>query len=252
MNDLESNFLFEVIRKAEKSIETLTSSNRGELYEIETSPNTINTLMNEALKAIVNSEKLINQISSHSYIHDNGFIKLVLFQANEAISEIRLHLWGLDDEHKSINTLAGNIHDHSANFTSYILRGSLTEEVYSIVDDQSNIEAIEAKEYYCSSRGENNYYKMEFKGLRKLICSSSRTFNEGEWHSLQNNILHRAYPSIKPTVTLFFQSPRIKRGTNSYDISGKEWSFVMKSKPLNSEETFSYLTKTMELLYLSE
>lgn len=49
--------------------------------------------LEEVIHRILAQDQWISQISARSYIHDNGFVKLVLDQENGPISETRMHIW---------------------------------------------------------------------------------------------------------------------------------------------------------------
>lgn len=84
------------------------------------------TQMIALLQAILADHTALEQISHRSYQHGNGFLKVVLLDRGY---KLRLHIWFAGQSCEE------NIHDHRWSFSSLILAGALTSEMWK--DDQS-------------------------------------------------------------------------------------------------------------------
>ncbi|MEJ1930676.1 hypothetical protein WDZ92_10350, partial [Nostoc sp. NIES-2111] len=72
------------------------------------------------LDEITSSPILNDTLSKGSYIHPNGFAKILLIKSENPDYLVRLHIWGLD------NTVYGsksNIHNHTRDFWSKVVIG---------------------------------------------------------------------------------------------------------------------------------
>lgn len=67
--------------------------------------------------------ELMQTILAGSYIHDNGFYKITLF--DDAVHKLRLHIWT-----NSKGDYMENIHNHRWDLHSRILIGSYKNELY--------------------------------------------------------------------------------------------------------------------------
>lgn len=83
-----------------------------------------NKLIKKILQEILASEECLKSITRSSYIHSNGFIKIVL-GTNKNKESFRLHYWNQSNE-----LAKRDIHNHSWDFYSSILFGQLRVHLY--------------------------------------------------------------------------------------------------------------------------
>lgn len=135
--------------------------------------------------------------ASKSYIHANGFQKLVIATANGCGPSIRLHRW-IGPSKRS------DIHDHSWSFASLVIKGSLRVEEFLEIEDNNRVDVHVVPNLEYKARGETPHTIFQ---SCSLSCSEERILESGSIHGLIAGRFH-AVQSIEPeeTVTLLFQS----------------------------------------------
>jgi hypothetical protein len=198
--------------------------------------------LDKYVKQILINESQLALIAGRSYMHDNGFAKIVLFQSAGNLSEIRLHLWSkrLSD---FANTFHSNVHNHSADFVSLVLVGSLVEERYI----QRRLEPSAVfKKYVCGSRQERSSYEMREVGDRVLSLRLRRTLKEGTWYGLRHHQLHRDIDWSINTCTLFCQGPREQSGTIAFSPPSIKWPKLVSSMPYSPSDIRNLLQRYLK------
>lgn len=153
----------------------------------------------DVIGSVLESPQLIRQVATRSYYHANGFLKIVVAEA-EGGARLRLHWWQRDD--------AGDaaIHDHAWDLASLILAGGFTAERYNM------------------TRGAGSYQEREIgtlqsPGVRELGSASLKLYQRSELsapgeHELDHRTPHRIVEVRTSTVTLVAQG-RHRRPTSS-------------------------------------
>ena len=77
------------------------------------------------LQGLLADEQALQAVAARSYVHGNGFVKVVLL--DEHGHKLRLHIWFAG------SACEENIHDHRWSFASHVLVGTLNSEIW--VDD---------------------------------------------------------------------------------------------------------------------
>lgn len=136
---------------------------------------------------ILNREKIAFQK------HPLGFKYFKLGSISKEI-EFRLHFWVNTNERQDVDL---QIHDHSFDFDSFIVKGSITNNKYKIIN---------------SHNPKGYLYNVKFKNERsKLILKTNNCFirniqsirvNQGEFYSMVNNEFHESINNEEQTVTL--------------------------------------------------
>lgn len=76
-------------------------------------------LLSRLIDRALADESLLEWVQTRSYLHSNGFDKIVLWGDGEKSRKLRLHYWSGN----AIST--PTIHSHSWNFTSYVILGGI-------------------------------------------------------------------------------------------------------------------------------
>ena len=166
----------------------------------------------------------MQNILERSYSHQNGFFKIVLYKS--LTCQIRLHIW---EGSKEIDE---NVHDHRFHFTSKILLGKYSEEIFE--PDKCGIDYF-AYEY--APINEKEYSLIPTVNM-KLNKVSVNTYNEGQIISRSASILHKVTPQSNVVVSLLISSGNVK-----------EKCLVLNNKKINTEVIARHIMKS-ELLYI--
>lgn len=167
---------------------------------------------------------LVIEAAKRSYIHDNGFVKIVFNTRLTKFAEVRLHVWAppLLPQLKERSGFPSNIHNHSADFVSILMKGKMRESVFSALRPEGvcNLSSGIYSRYWCGSRGETDSYGMTYLDDSVLWPSSHQELEAGNLHGMVANILHQITVHERPAITLFVQGPRRSAGTTVYAATG--------------------------------
>lgn len=152
--------------------------------------------LHEALLELLQDECALAKVAGRSYLHGNGFYKLVLAERDNF--KLRLHLWmpGIDAEE--------NIHDHRWHLASAIVTGTLKSEAWG---EAVAAQARTFKEYRYTSRQGSLPAQIEDMGGTRLQCKHKSERIAGEYYTMAPGTLHRIVNSGDTlTSTLMCQS----------------------------------------------
>jgi hypothetical protein len=139
-------------------------------------------------------------LAMKSYIHDNGFYKIVLADKPSCSAKIRLHIWNPVPKDSPPRKLQ-NIHNHRWDFSSLILMGQARQLTYRFAQPGEVGETLEHYRYY--ARGEKEHYDVVYLGRAVVVPLSSDLYRAGQLYSMDNNILHRVnIPDDCTVITL--------------------------------------------------
>lgn len=159
-------------------------------------------------------ENTLHSIHHHadSYIHDNGFDKIVLFQDLKTKMKLRLHLWHPLVIQK-MKRLRQNVHNHRWDFSSAILLGRAENISYRFAEMEEDGEEFFHYRYY--ARGSKECYDVEELGKTKLVCTKIERVSTGDIYSVDNETLHRVdTPENQPVATLIIAHENMSWVTN--------------------------------------
>lgn len=138
----------------------------------------------------------LENILGRSYLHQNGFSKIVLFKSIDC--QIRLHIW--DGNHKEEE----NIHNHRFNFNSSILQGQYREEIF----EQDSFNGDDYFAYSYAPKSELNYELIRQENI-KLKKVGRFTYKEGDGVSRQASVLHKVSPISSVVCSLLVASGNV-------------------------------------------
>lgn len=147
-------------------------------------PRTLSAMFDEFIESV----RLTVHHHTDSYVHDNGFDKIILFQDPVTKMKLRLHVW-----HPlmipNIVRPRQNVHNHRWDFSSIVLIGYVDHLSYSFAEKDEDGEDFFHYRYY--ARVSKEHYEVKERGKAKIIHTGIERFNVGGFYSVQNELLHR-------------------------------------------------------------
>jgi hypothetical protein len=158
---------------------------------------TLCALLDSALR----QEKWLGSIIRYSYLHPNGFTKIVLLSANHF--QLRLHMWRPCDQPRIVPE---NVHNHRWDFSSVLLTGGYRYQEFVAASRGQTFHSYG----YRSQRGTASY-SLTARGQRTLICAFDAYLQAGSSYTLRADVLHRVIGDpARTTATLVLQGPRVR------------------------------------------
>lgn len=142
--------------------------------------------------------RTLQDLSRKSHFHDNGFLKLTLFETSDQAFRIRLHVWknGAEDV---------NIHNHRYDFASLVVSGVIENRRWRLSEAGKMI-----KVFQYSSRDENGEYRLARRGQAYLTPCEPEMYAKGDWYRMGHDDLHTAKAVVNgPVVTMCLQDRRM-------------------------------------------
>jgi len=146
------------------------------------------------LTAILNDKNTLAEISARSYQHGNGFLKVVLLDRGY---KLRLHIWFAGQSCEE------NIHDHRWGFSSLVLTGALTSEIWK---DHAHGQQFQEYEYHAASKT-HAPFKTD-AGLQTLKLDHVQVNTAGDSYVMPKGKLHRIInPGHQLVATMMCSAP---------------------------------------------
>ncbi len=164
---------------------------------------------------------------ARSYVHENGFAKITILEAEDKSSSLRIHIWRRDKEES-------NVHSHCFNLTSTVLTGKIRDRIY--LEDSRG---IEFKKFLYSRRGARERYSLTPLGISRLRTSEITDRGPGDRYTHKFDTLHTSQAISNELVTLFIADRRGAPETafvysNRYSIEGQQ----VESPAMDSNKIF--------------
>jgi hypothetical protein len=159
------------------------------------------------VKLLLESEEAINLIKVASYVHHNGFRKIVLLESK--YFKIRLHVF------EPIGEIVAqeNVHDHRWPFGSVCLQGDLMCKIYEHVEFGKS----SFNHYLYRPVGADDSYTVQASGEETLHESSLLKIKKYMGYYLPENTLHRVVNrSGERVITLVITGTPVKDTCNLY------------------------------------
>lgn len=153
------------------------------------------------LEHLLVDARRLSECAAASYLHANGFYKIVLVQKRQY--KLRLHVWlpGAAAEE--------NVHEHRWHFASTVVCGELNSEV--LIEDVTD-EAHYFDEYLYSAKDGQNAASRLLVGKTKLAVLATSVRKRGDCYAMRPNALHRIVCTGGAlTATLMCQSAPARR-----------------------------------------
>lgn len=141
------------------------------------------------------SPDTLNEICERSYIHTNGFVKIVLRNYLDG-SALRLHVW----TERGAGT-ESDIHTHWWSFRSVVLCGELEHRIYSI-DEEGPLHRYK----YASANGGRDF-SLERIGSVTANLQAHFTMPKGFTYLLHPSAYHTISAKVPMTASLILTGP---------------------------------------------
>ncbi|HEX6341454.1 hypothetical protein [Umezawaea sp.] len=141
---------------------------------------------------------LLDRVARNSYLHPNGFLKIVLM--SEPTFQLRLHVWrpGLTGE-----PVVENVHSHRWDFASRLLLGGYRFQEFVVDEAGERFHSYR----YLGHDGQDSY-GLRSTGEAGLRCTFNAFFPSGSGYLLTSDVLHRVVSAPgDTTVSLVLQGP---------------------------------------------
>jgi hypothetical protein len=159
------------------------------------------------VKLLLESDEAIKQIQAVSYVHHNGFRKIVLLETK--YFKLRLHVF------EPIGQIVAqeNVHDHRWPFGSVCLQGDLMCKIFEHLEFGEN----KFNHYLYRPVGADDSYTVNEDGIEPLHESSLLKIKKDMGYYLPENTLHRVINrSGERVITLVITGTPVKDTCNLY------------------------------------
>lgn len=178
---------------------------RGDLSDLHTE--LVDLLVSGEVAAIVRrlmqDPVQLAKAASRSYVHPNGFRKLVIALRKNGAT-LRIHHWSLSD------TSASNVHNHRWPFASAIIAGRVRSAQYTLADGG---DAVERYRFEPSRAG--GQYALTPAGKGRISVSSIAEFSSGSTYALDVEQLHQVRCD-RDTLSLVLSGPAERDHTDVF------------------------------------
>jgi len=155
----------------------------------------------DCLRLIAASQQLSAFIESRARLaieHQNGFLKLPIYEPPNGAFTLRLHVWTAGRDMSA----CPDIHNHTRDYWSLVLAGRLKIEEFAPCPTGDNY-----YEYLASNRTPDRHYTFSYQGVTQHALTGIREVTVGEFHSAPHSTFHRVRILLFPACTLFLQGP---------------------------------------------
>ena len=148
------------------------------------------------VRSLLNGTSPMDEIMELSYIHKNGFQKIVLGRKSGFAMRLHRYLPGEGDQ---------NVHDHRwSRLDSLVLEGSLPTN-YLAYSKPNNCDAEKWERHEYCKAGDD--YVVKHQGETYLAPDVCVHHSTGELYSMDAKRLHRILPATEPVATLVVTHP---------------------------------------------
>jgi hypothetical protein len=198
--------------------------------------------LSQLLRSTLTEPRSIAEISKASYVHTNGFYKIVLVSSTKPEYKLRLHVWPARLQGRS--SREPDIHNHRWDFGSYLAAGSYFYEEFQ--EDEAG-EAMYKYEYApLNAIGD---FALTRLGKMRVCCKFGCLMMEGTRYTLRADVLHHViHPGACFTATLVLQSRKYRTSTFVFSRTRKEALKKADSAPMSVDAVQSALSQTLSYL----
>lgn len=167
----------------------------------------------------------LESIGMNSYVHPNGFTKLVLPSLSDGVEEYRFHIWPRGEAET-------DIHNHTSSFNSLVLAGCIREELFQKIPGQQYVL------HKCTARSVTGTATLIPVEPCDALQVGSRTVQAHQMYEIDLNQYHRVSAStMGTTITLVEQLT--KQRDHSFVIvnsSAEQSAIPLINPPLRRED----------------
>lgn len=136
--------------------------------------------------------------ANDSYVHANGFARLIVFVTECHGFRLRVHVWPQGSRTDKLN-----VHNHRYAFASYVETGSV-EDVVWLASESGDV----FRRFVYTSRDASGNYRHEYTGEQALQVDAVRRVNAGQLYSLSEEKFHYTLPAPSSVTVTFFAEDR--------------------------------------------
>ena len=186
-------------------------------------------VLNASIKQAMTSTELeVKELACRSHIHDNGFVKLALFDSDDGRYRVRLHIW----ESSETSDQEANVHDHRYDFISLVVVGGLENVRWKLSDN-----GTEYKLFTYTPRNEDGVYNLKLVGRQCLSPEPTEVYAAGDSYLMMRDDLHIAQTmGNMRSITLCVQDrSNLKSQAQTLSISHPNEKTNISAPPLSVE-----------------
>lgn len=198
------------------------------------------SLLSMAVRSAMHGgDGMVEARSQKSHIHDNGFLKLNLYDTSDHRFRIRLHIWDVE----VVAAEEVNVHDHRYDFASLIVSGSIEN-----VRWRRGPNGATFKSFIYRPRDGEGQYQLEKQGSAVLAPQPAKSYSVGEWYRMDRSELHTARAAAGArTVTMCVQDRRmLKPYARTYSTFHPDDASRVDAPPLSAAEYLATLRDVVQ------
>lgn len=151
---------------------------------------------------IIKDETQLLKIASQSYLHPNGFDKILLIDRRPKYA-LRLHLWNPK------NSRDGHIHNHEWDLSGIVIKGSYEWKLYEYDNGASS-----GSDFYCYECVYDKKYK-EHTLIKEKKVKIKKIFDinisENSFYNLSASVIHKITATDKFSASLVIHGNNVKQ-----------------------------------------
>lgn len=161
-------------------------------------------LANE-LQRSAEDPSLATEIAGRSYLHPNGFVKVVVQAASASGPRLRIHHWFKPDGSDL------TIHDHCWNFASHVIAGRLRMATFEPTASRDTGGGYHKWRIGNLANAERRYF-----GTHHLRQTEETALYSGSLYSLESSTLHTFLEAPAATLSIVLQGWHINQSSTIY------------------------------------
>ncbi|RZK07225.1 MAG: hypothetical protein EOO84_11090 [Pantoea sp.] len=174
-------------------------------------------LLPALIKEIISDPDYLAEVASNSYKHVNHFSKVVLINdANQDNCRLTLHIWKPPFTETEISQEL--IHDHRFSFSSYVLCGKQTHEIFR-ENPVKSVTKVRFQKYKYLPSATGNIHDCFFEEDVYLDQIQEKVVTRGNIYTMKNESIHRiVFPEgDEPIISFLVRGPRKRNYTHTYN-----------------------------------
>jgi len=196
----------------------------------------------DSIRSALNKPATLEQISISSYVHANGFSKIVLLSSNEPEYRLRLHVWPAGQ--RATEYTAADVHNHRWDFGSIVAVGSYTHEEF-----RQDKTGMVMRKYEYVPLNANGQFVLRYSGEARLQRVFRCLMVAGTRYTLDADVLHHVVKeNASLTATLVLQSKRYRSSALVFSRRARKMREKVDSELLSLETIRSVLSNLLSVL----
>lgn len=209
------------------------------------------SVLPEFLKELSNDEECLQHILKHSYRHNNGFHKLVLWHAARG-HKVRLHWFDPSFDFQE------DVHNHRWMFASTIVCGVLRQD--HLLECECNTQSSDGKhetmhKHVYNADKSTGAFVVEYRGQARVHKLKSIEHKQGESYTMDTETLHRIVQCKRQDddqrdggcITLVITSPPVRSSCKLLSALPVDQLRTV-TKPYSKQELFSLIAHLSHMI----